>query len=104
MTDKTKAAPELENVQFEAIDRSSFLMKGVLAAGATYGAFAAGPILRKAFAQGGGSEGDIEILNFALTLEYLETAFYEEAVKEADLSSEVAALAKQLRRAGAGAR
>ncbi len=95
MTDKTKAAPELENVQFEAIGRSSFLMKGVLAAGATYGAFAAGPILRKAFAQDGGSEGDIEILNFALTLEYLETAFYEAAVKEADLSSEVAALAKQ---------
>jgi len=94
MTDKTKAAPELENVQFEAIDRSSFLMKGVLAAGVTYGAFAAGPILRKAFAQDGGSEGDIEILNFALTLEYLETAFYEAAVKEADLSGEVAALAK----------
>ncbi|HYH61953.1 MAG TPA: ferritin-like domain-containing protein [Solirubrobacterales bacterium] len=95
MTDNTKAAPELENVQFEAIDRSSFLMKGVLAAGATYGAFAAGPMLRRAFAQDGGSEGDIEILNFALTLEYLETAFYEAAVKEADLSSEVAALAKQ---------
>jgi Ferritin-like domain len=95
MTDKTQAAPELENIEFEAIDRSSFLMKGILAAGATYGAFAAGPMLRKAFAQDGGSEGDIEILNFALTLEYLETAFYEAAVKEADLSSDVAALAKQ---------
>jgi len=94
MTDKTKAAPELENIQFEAIDRSSFLMKGVLAAGATYGAFAAGPVLRKAFAQSGGSEGDIEILNFALTLEYLEAAFYEEALKQARLSQEVAALAK----------
>lgn len=94
MTDKTQAAPELEQIEFEAIDRSSFLMKGVLAAGATYGAFAAGPLLRKAFAQGGGSEGDIEILNFALTLEYLETAFYEEAGKEAKLSSDVAALAK----------
>ena len=69
-------------------------MKGVLAAGATYGAFAAGPILRKAFAQDGGSEGDIEILNFALTLEYLEAAFYEEALKELDLSKDVAALAE----------
>ena len=93
MTDNTKAAPELDNIQFEAIDRSSFLMKGVLAAGATYGAFAAGPVLRKAFAQGGGSEGDIEILNFALLLEHLETGFYETAVKEAKLSSDVKALA-----------
>src|SRR5687768_4146131 len=94
MTDKTQAAPELEEIEFEAIDRSSFLMKGILAAGATYGAFAAGPMLRKAFAQGGGSDGDIEILNFALMLEYLETAFYEEAGKQAKLSSDVAGLAK----------
>jgi len=94
MTDKAKAAPELEQIEFEPIDRSSFLMKGILAAGATYGAFAAGPMLRTAFAQGGGSEGDIEILNFALTLEYLETAFYEEAGKQAKLSSDVGALAK----------
>ena len=94
MTDKTQAAPELEQIEFQPIDRSSFLMKGILAAGATYGAFAAGPMLRRAFAQDGGSEGDIEILNFALTLEYLETAFYEEAGKQAKLSSDVAALAK----------
>ncbi len=94
MTNKTNAAPELEQIEFEAIDRSSFLMKGVLAAGATYGAFAAGPLLRKAFAQSGGTEGDIEILNFALTLEYLETAFYEEAGKQAKLSSDVADIAK----------
>jgi hypothetical protein len=95
MTDTIKAAPELESIQIEAIDRSSFLMKGVLAAGATYGAFAAGPMLRRAFAQGGGSEGDIEILNFALLLEHLEAGFYATAVKEADLSSEVADLAQQ---------
>jgi hypothetical protein len=94
-TTQTTAAPELEQIEFEALDRSSFLMKGILAAGATYGAFAAGPMLRKAFAQGGGSEeGDIEILNFALTLEYLETAFYEQAAKDAKLSSENAALVK----------
>jgi hypothetical protein len=95
MTENTQAAPQLDQIEFEAIDRSSFLMKGVLAAGATYGAFMAGPMLRKAFAQGGGSEGDIEILNFALTLEHLETAFYEQAVQEAKLSSEVKSLAEE---------
>jgi hypothetical protein len=95
MTQHTaKAAPELEQIEFETIDRSSFLMKGVLAAGAAYGAFAAGPVLRKAFAQGGGMDGDIEILNFALTLEYLEAAFYEQALEQAKLSSEVKGLAE----------
>ena len=69
-------------------------MKGVLAAGATYGAFAAGPVLRRAFAQDSGSEGDIEILNFALTLEFLESTFYALALKQTDLSSEVRELAE----------
>lgn len=93
MTETAKAAPELDQIEFEAVDRSSFLMKGVLAAGAVYGAFAAGPMLRRAFAQGG-SDGDIEILNFALTLEYLEAAFYEQALEQANLSKDVTKLAE----------
>lgn len=92
MTDKTQVSPELASIEIEPIHRSAFLMKGVLAAGAAYGALAAGPMLRSAFAQA--DDGDIEILNFALTLEYLEAAFYDQGLKEAGLNSDASDLAK----------
>jgi len=85
-------------VDFEPMDRSQFLLKGALAAGALYGAAAVGPVVRRAFAQGGGgaSQNDLDILNFALTLEFLETDFYEVAQKDVKLSSEYAAFAKEV--------
>ena len=49
-------------------------------------------MVRKAFGQA--SMGDIDILNFALTLEYLEAAFYEGAAKTPGLSSEVSQYVK----------
>ena len=85
-------APELAKVDVENLNRSTFLMRGVLAAGAIYGTAAISPMVRKAFAQG--SSGDIDILNYALTLEYLEAAFYEGAAKTPGLSSEVAGYVK----------
>ena len=87
------AAPELAAIEVdETYSRSALLVRGALAAGALYGATAVTPLIRKAFAQG--SMGDIDILNFALTLEYLEAAFYEEAAGVKGLSSEVAGYVK----------
>jgi len=89
MQNQVQASPELAAIEVESLNRSTFLIRGVLAAGAIYGAASMTPIIRKAFAQGA-SKGDIEILNFALTLEYLEAAFYKEGANVKGLSSEVA--------------
>jgi len=93
MQNQVQASPELAAIEVESLNRSTFLIRGVLAAGAVYGAASMTPIIRKAFAQGA-SKGDIEILNFALTLEYLEAAFYKEGANVKGLSSEVAGYVK----------
>jgi hypothetical protein len=66
--------------------RLSFLRRAGLAGGAVMGGGALlGALAPSAFAAGGGrppasfGAGDVGILNYALTLEYLESAFYNEA-------------------------
>ncbi|MFZ0089699.1 MAG: ferritin-like domain-containing protein [Solirubrobacteraceae bacterium] len=91
MTSPDHAHPELEAVEVHGISRASFILRGALAAGAAFGATAVAPFVSNAFAATGSN--DIAILNFALTLEYLESDFYKVKGKSVGLSGEAKKLA-----------
>jgi rubrerythrin len=83
----------MEGIEIHGTTRGAFIMRGAVAASAVYGLSSVTPFVSRALAQTGSS--DVDILNFALTLEYLEAAFYEEAQSKVKLSGEAKKLAKR---------
>ena len=85
--------PELAEIQVQGMTREAFLVRATLTAGAVYGLGAVTPFVRGALGQA--AAGDLPIINFALTLEFLEAKFYDRARSEVRLDGDASALTEE---------
>jgi rubrerythrin len=102
----------VERLVRDDLDRKRFLKMAGSAGAASFGAFvlaacgsssktastAAAPAATTSTTASSGSSGDIAILNYALTLEYLETAFYAKVIEAALFTGKVGGLIKDFGR------
>jgi len=103
-TDTREPEGLVQRLARDDVDRKRFLKMAGSGAAASFGAFviAACGSSKKATTAAtsststasSGASGDIAIVNYALTLEYLETAFYEKVVQAGLFKGKVGALIK----------
>lgn len=93
MADNEITNPELAACEVHGMTRASFILRGALAAGALYGTASVAPFVSQALATEDG--GDVGILNFALTLEYLEADFYNVKGRQVGLSGTARSYARE---------